>query len=137
MINGFSLAPLSERPPPTCAGGWTASVLDQCICYPRFRETTLSHKIKRNGTVLASSASNIVSVECQNKTEITWGGEAEQLGRSHPTAADLQVRPFVSGGRAFIHIIDGRVGRIITVPFNLTQKDGTISSHNVTLEVIA
>lgn len=127
MINGFSLAPLSEIPPPLGANGVSTAEI-RCACYPRFRGT-LSHKIPRNGTVIASGVSNIESVVMQNSSTVSWGGDA-------PTAADVQVRPFVVNGRAFIHIIDGRVGRVITIPFNVTQTDGQVSSHTITLEII-
>ena len=131
MITAFSLAPHSQIPPPLCASG-EATAIDSCACYPRFRGT-LSHKIPRGGTVLASGASDIVSVQCQNDRLVSW----DRINTvNHPTAADVQVRPFVNGGRAFIKIIDGRVGRIVTILFNVVQTNGQVSSHAITLEII-
>ena len=127
MITGFSLAPWSEIPPPLCASGQPATT-DGCKCFPRYRGG-LSHKITRNGTVIASSIGNIVSVACQTDRMVSWGGE-------QPTSADVQIRPFVRNGNAFIHIIDGRVGRIITVTLNATYKDGNVTPHIVTLEIV-
>lgn len=129
MIHGFSLAPIGERPPPMCAGGWNESD-GECVCYPRFRGSTLPVQIQRNGTIIASNASDITSVSCPYYWPVLFGGDA-------PTSADAQVRPFLKNGNVFIHIIDGRVGHIFSVTLNITRKGGSNEQHTVLMEITA
>lgn len=127
MINGFNLAPLSQVPPPLCWQGEPDPEQD-CRCYPRPRQG-LTFRVPRNGMIKATPARGYTAIICPNNTEVSWGGD-------HPTAADVQLRPFVVKGAVYIKIIDGRVGRIITTVYTVILSSGQIESLSITLEII-
>ena len=131
MIMGFNHEPMAVLPPPFCIyiEGYTYTTIIDCSCKPRPRYGNVQTIPVNSGSAVLLKYGDYVDVWCNEPHTPYWGGEA-------PTPKDVSVLPFLENGNVYVHIVDGRIGRLFTVELVAEDPLGNLITITQKLELV-